>query len=242
MSNQRCPNCGNEVPDGAQHCPYCGQPFGNSYNMVPGDAPQYPNQPQQPYPGYPQQPYPNPPKNNNNKPLLITLIAVLVVLVIAVIIGIFIFVSKGDEKVVDSVVTNTVVADTIATTTPAPAAPLPPVEKPAPKRYASDYDYVVTGSVGKYGIYMEISISGRSIYGRYKYNRVKSNAPSSWLTLSGTVSGDNFVMTESDYNGEFTGSFEGTYSLSGDHLSMRGNMYNQQGKTFNFKVSGNSSL
>lgn len=216
-----CANCGSPVPPNGNNCPNCGAPV-----MSVGHA---------------QIPQPQKPKNT----LMIVLIAVVGLLVVVGVIVAILLIGKDKEKEQATLNPTEMVAttDTAATTTPTTPAPTaatesaplpPPPDKPA--RRSSPFTYVVDGSIGKYKIEMDLDIGGGTLSGRYRYNRM--NGKGGWLTLSGYSNGQSFTMSEYDSSGNCTGYFEGTYTISGDNLTMRGSMTNAKGTTYKFNVSG----
>lgn len=227
-----CRNCGTPIPPGQSACPNCGTPVNT---VAPEPNPAMGNLPQQVV------------ENNKlrNNTLMIVLIAVVGLLVLLVLIfGIVLLTRDKDDSSENMQAATPIeqyqsVADSVATPTAVAEAPLdmPQEQQPAkPKRRSSPYMYVVDGSIGSYKINMDITISGGSIQGRYRYNRMKGKG--GWLDLSGTASGGTFQMWEYDKNGNNTGNFSGTYTISGDKLRMSGSMTNAKYDTYSFNVSG----
>lgn len=232
-----CPICGQPVPAGHNACPNCGQPFDSA-------APVGNQQPYQQQPPYQQSYQPTPPPNapKPKNPLILVVIILAGLLVAGIVAAIIYFATNKEEKAVETIIADTTAVATDIAAEPAPAevAAEPVVAeepaKPQRPRRSSPYNYVVDGSVGKYKITMEISLNDGMINGRYRYNRMKGAG--GWLQLNGYYSGRHFEMYETDNNMAVTGTFSGSFSQSGDDLSMSGNMINAKGTNYSFNVSG----
>lgn len=183
---------------------------------------------------------PQPPKPKN--PLVLVVIILAGLLVAGIVAAIIYFATnKETETVINTDSTTAVVtpAETAADTVVAQPAPEP--EKPAHPKVSSPYDYVVNGSVGKYGVVMEISFNrDGNISGRYRYTRMKGAG--GWLMLYGYHSNGTFEMFETDNNDNVTGTFSGHYSLNGDAVKLSGSMINAKGRSYNFNADGYESL
>lgn len=184
---------------------------------------------------------PQPPKPKN--PLVLVVIILAGLLVAGIVAAIIYFATDKETETVEqlNIDTTTVVIPTETTTDTVIAQPAPEPEKPAHPKVSSPYDYVVNGSVGKYGIVMEISFNGDgSISGRYRYTRMKGAG--GWLTLYGYHSRGSFEMFETDNNDNVTGTFSGNYSTDGDAVTLSGSMINAKGRSYNFNANGYESL
>ncbi len=185
-----------------------------------------------------------------NSTVKIIIIAVAIVLVIVIGVLIALILNKNDDKETGAVEDTTAVVSTDAasattpdstptTTTEAPAAEAAP--EPAEEVQRSlEGNYSLSGSVGKYGVVMQLDISGDYVSGKYRYSRMKGAG--GWLTVSGNRSGGDSSgeIYISEYNdmGENCGNWSGTYSLNGNKLSISGSMMNYKGDTYSFHLSG----
>lgn len=191
--------------------------------------------------------YPRPPKKNNGVMVALIAIAVLLVIVVALLV---VYLVKDDKPAqqetqnTEVVETKTVNVDTTTTepaVTPKPKAPEPPeMAKEREMRRPLEGNYSMSGSVGKYGVVMQLNIDGNYISGKYRYTRMKGAG--GWLTISGERSGGETQgeLYISEYNdmGENCGNWSGTYHLSGNKLSISGSMVNFKGTTYRFNLSG----
>lgn len=187
-----------------------------------------------------------PPKKNNGVLAALIVIAVLLVIVVALLV---VYLVKDKEPTpqetenTEVVETRTVNVDT-ASATPAPVAqpkaPEPPEMAKEEMQRPLEGNYSLSGSVGKYGVVMQLNIDGNYISGKYRYTRMKGAG--GWLTISGERSGGQTQgqLYISEYNdmGENCGNWSGTYHLSGNKLSISGSMVNFKGTTYRFNLSG----
>ena len=188
--------------------------------------------------------YPRPPKKNNGVLAALIVIAVLLVIVVALLV---VYLVK-DKEPTPQETENTEVVDTrtvnVDTATPAPVAqpkaPEPPEMAKEEMQRPLEGNYSLSGSVGKYGVDMQLNIDGNYISGKYRYTRMKGAG--GWLTISGERSGGQTQgqLYISEYNdmGENCGNWSGTYHLSGNKLSISGSMVNFKGTTYRFNLSG----
>lgn len=179
--------------------------------------------------------YPRPPKKNNGVLAALIVIAVLLVIVVALLV---VYLVKDKEPTpqetenTEVVETRTVNVDT-ASATPAPVAqpkaPEPPEMAKEEMQRPLEGNYSLSGSVGKYGVVMQLNIDGNYISGKYRYTRMKG--------AGGQTQGQLYI---SEYNdmGENCGNWSGTYHLSGNKLSISGSMVNFKGTTYRFNLSG----
>lgn len=188
--------------------------------------------------------YPRPPKKNNGVLAALIVIAVLLVIVVALLV---VYLVK-DKEPTPQETENTEVVETrtvnVDTATPAPVAqpkaPEPPEMAKEEMQRPLEGNYSLSGSVGKYGVVMQLNIDGNYISGKYRYTRMKGAG--GWLTISGERSGGQTQgqLYISEYNdmGENCGNWSGTYHLSGNKLSISGSMVNFKGTTYRFNLSG----
>lgn len=190
--------------------------------------------------------YPRPPKKNNGVMVALIVIAVLLVIVVALLV---VYLVKDKEPAqqetqnTEVVETKTVNIDTTATTpavAPHPKAPEPPEMAKERMRRPLEGNYSMSGSVGKYGVVMQLNIDGNYISGKYRYTRMKGAG--GWLTISGERSGGETQgeLYFSEYNdmGENCGNWSGMYHLNGNKLAISGSMINYKGTTYSFNLSG----
>lgn len=190
-----------------------------------------------------------PENGSKNNTVKIIIIAVAIVLVIVIGVLIALILNKNDDKSTSTEENTEVVAtDTASATTPdsasttsaetpaAEAAPAPVEEVQRPL----EGNYSLSGSVGKYGVAMQLNIDGNYVSGKYRYTRM--GGAGGWLAISGERSGGESQgeIYISEYNdmGENCGNWSGTYSLNGNKLSISGSMVNYKGTTYSFHLSG----
>lgn len=220
MPLQKCPECGANVSTRAEKCPQCGAPLNNNATSAtqaeestpevtltatappapPQVAPTPPIPPQQ---DPPQQVYAPQPQRGGGNTIVIVLLVVLILLVVG---GLLYFIfgrdkeTTGDKAPVDTV---TIVQQTTA---PAPAAPA----GPQPNADQLNQTLHLEGTVGKYGIVVDMNITGGVIQGSYYYTRYGSK---NRLYISGTYDPQTHTMQfyELDKNNGYTGDFQGTF-------------------------------
>lgn len=189
--------------------------------------------------------HPRPPKKNNGVLAALIVIAVLLVIVVALLVVYLVKDKAPAPKEVQNtevVETKTVNVDTASAT----AAPVEQPKAPEPPAMAEEMsrplegNYSLNGSVGKYGVVMQLNIDGNYISGKYRYTRMKGAG--GWLTISGERSGGERQgqLYISEYNdmGENCGNWSGTYHLKGNKLSISGSMVNYKGTTYSFNLNG----
>lgn len=254
MALIRCSECGNMVSDKAERCPRCGCPVSVSaqagFSVDSADEEtRLIEPPRAPIPGT--QPYrketvamhnmASKQKQSNNKPLLYAVIALLLLLLAGS--AYLIFKDNGskqtqnqaskqstatkpkkDTVVVRDTVVQRVEVQKIKEVSPAIAP------RPADFRNAS---YYLTGSIGKYGITMDMDVERGYVSGTYHYN---FNKTANRMTFYGNV--DEYgVLSMDEYSpdGTNTGVFYGTF----DGATARGtftNLLNGNEFKFTFKV------
>lgn len=224
-----CNNCHSNVPDGTLFCPNCGCAIEAAHGA------------QMPVQGNPvpqaDRPAPTsyvPPRRNTMSPVMMGLI-VLVVLLLVAVAGMAGYMLSNKDKASTEAATagRTVVVDTVTVPVAMPQAAAAPQTPPAPAREARPQGvYRLAGSVGRYPIHMELTISGNDVYGSYYYDRYGSNAS---LSLIGTIQGRSISMYENaDNNGQWTGEFNGSF----DGVDFTGTMTSySSGRTFNLHIS-----
>lgn len=219
-----CNNCHSNVPDGTPFCPNCGSALGAVQdNPVPQTGGPTPT-------SY------IPPRRSTMSPMMMLLIALVVLLLVGIAMLAGYMLSNKGEAQTSSAADNanrTVVVDTVVVpaTTAAPAvaqqAPAAPAREAHPQG-----TYRLAGSVGRYPIHMELTISGNDVYGSYYYDRYGAGTG---LSLVGTIHGRSISIYENaNNNGEWTGEFNGTF----DGVDFSGSMLAySSGRTYNLHIS-----
>lgn len=190
--------------------------------------------------------YPRPPKKNNGVMVALIVIAVLLVIVVALL-AVYLIKDKDsaqqapqNTEVVETKTVNVDTTTTAPTAVPQPKAPEPPEMAKEEMQRPLEGNYSLSGSVGKYGVVMQLNIDGNYISGKYRYTRMKGAG--GWLTISGERSGGQTQgqLYISEYNdmGENCGNWSGTYHLNGNKLAISGSMVNFKGTTYRFNLSG----
>ncbi len=246
----KCPECGADVSTRAARCPQCGAPLNREETgaalpeestpevtltaTAPPAPPQVAPPTAVPPPQNPPQPMyaPQPPRRGGNT-LVIVLLVVLILLVVG---GLLYFIfgrDKGaaaDKGSVDTVVSvQQTVAPAAQQAAPEPAVPAGPQRNPDQLNQALHLE----GSVGKYGVVMDMSITDGVINGSYYYTRYGTK---NRLYISGTYDPKTQAMQfyELDKNDGYTGDFQGTF----DGLTFTGVMSAYgNGRTFSTKLS-----
>ncbi len=181
---KNCVYCNNQIEDNATYCIHCGK-----------------QQPATPY--YPQQP---PRQSNNNiLYLIIGILGTAVLLIGGYLIYSMMSGSKAaEEEEVTEVKRDTVVQVIQQTEEAKPAVPAAP-----PKVYTIEGSHHMRGSISKYGLTMDISVSGNDVYGTYYYHSVGSK---NRMTVTGNIYGNNMHLEEYSPDGINTGCFDGTFN------------------------------
>ena len=185
----QCPECGQMISERATVCPRCGRPS----PFTPGS---YYYQ-QSLYPA--QDPIQPEPKKGNSVWVIVLSFIVGILIVVAAIL-IFMMVSKKSGDASNKASTSQV-------------ANVPSKPKIDITRNGS---YHLTGTVAGQKCTMDITVSGKDVYGTYYYNKYGSP-----LNLTGFISGHSMYLYESDFYGS-TGSLTGRIKegrFRGKHLN-----------------------
>ena len=177
-----CVFCNNPIEDNATYCMHCGKQQPAMYTP--------PQQPQQ----------------NSNNNLLYLLIGILGTALL--LIGGFLLynmLSGSDTK--DDATENK--RDTVVTVVNQPQQQAAPQPAPPPKVYTIPGNHHMSGSISKYGITMDINVSGSDVYGTYYYHSVGSK---NRMTVTGNIYGNNMYLEEYSPDGLNTGNFQGTFN------------------------------
>ena len=210
MALIKCRECGQVISDMADHCPKCGCPVVNeseetqygqtSEQMVYQDVASSGNG-----------------SNNNNK-LLYAILAFLVAIIIGG--GIFYFIDRNnkmekaleqqqqqhvaDSLAKDSLAKAQVIKDSLNTL----KAEAQPRVAPQPRVVTIDGYHHLKGAISKYGITMDIEVSGDYVQGTYYYH---SKGRSNKMSVYGNLYGNDMSLEEYAPDGNNTGRFEGTF-------------------------------
>ena len=187
---KNCVFCNNPIEDNATYCTYCGkrQPANNMQ--------------QQPLRKMHSQPQRNK-KSNNLLYFIIGLLSTIVLLLG----GYMIYNLTSDKKVAENDETKSKRDTVVIETTQKEEAPVAPVAPP--KVYTIEGSHHMSGSISRYGITMDINVSGSYVSGTYYYHSVGSKHR---MTVTGDVSGNYMTLEEYSPDGINTGSFSGTFN------------------------------
>ncbi len=220
---KKCPVCFEYVPDDASTCPFCRSPLSaNPQNNIteepstlkyasrPQDTVRAPYATGAPY-NAPSQPVP--PKKNNS--ILYFIIGVLATALLFLA-GLMIYnYTKDEPKTDDAQSKPTATASPAAEeATPVAAAETydrseaQPVVAPQPREVTTEGYHHLSGSISKYGITMDIEVSGDHVQGTYYYH---SKGRNNKMSVYGNLYGNDMTLEEYAPDGNNTGCFEGTF-------------------------------
>jgi len=90
--------------------------------------------------------------------------------------------------------------------------------------------YELNGKISKYGVSMNINVTGTGVSGSYYYT---SKGPDNKLLLNGTIDSNNKMkLSELDEKGQETGSFDGVFNGQ----TYLGRFQTPQGKSMTFDL------
>lgn len=178
-----CVFCNNPIEDNATYCMHCGKQQPAMYTP--------PQQPQQ--------------SNNNN--LLYLLIGILGTALL--IIGGFLLYNMLSDNNAKEDEAAEQKRDTVVTVVNQPQQQAAPQPAAPPKVYTIPGNHHMSGSISKYGITMDINVSGSDVYGTYYYHSVGSK---NRMTVTGNIYGNNMYLEEYSPDGLNTGNFQGTFN------------------------------
>ena len=220
---KKCPVCFEYVPDDASTCPFCRSPLSaNPQNNIteepstlkyasrPQDTVRAPYATGTPYTA-PSQPVP--PKKNNS--ILYFIIGVLATALLFLA-GLMIYNYTKDEPKTDDAQSKPTATASPAAEEATPAAAeetydrseAQPVVAPRPREVTTEGYHHLSGSISKYGITMDIEVSGDHVQGTYYYH---SKGRSNKMSVYGNLYGNDMTLEEYAPDGNNTGCFEGTF-------------------------------